>query len=311
MTEIPLARAGETSERVRYDARAVADATRADPGPAGPGQVLAVLRTSPAGHSGSASVDGVFLDAATGRLVDSSGAPAGLAGRPAILRYEGDYEVLAVLSGPDGLLPGRYAWTEPLAEGRRGITPAEVYDPFARPAVVTCRYDPAAPGAPFDWVRLLPEGWQAHAAAAARAAAEPDAATARHWLSDPNDLLFARGAWALARTGQLDSRLAGSARGHARGYRRAALHYAALAGGQTPGEADALAEDLAGRDAGQRRAAALGLLAARLFAPGPAAAALAGRPWPAGAGGAAGPALADADDYVREAFALLATGGAA
>lgn len=312
MTETPLSLAEPTVERVLHDARAVADASAADQIPADPAHVVAVLRTRPAAHSGSASVAGVFLNADTGRLVDSSGAPADLVGHPQILRYEGSYDVLEVLSGPAGALPGRYAWTEPLAEDGRGVTPDAVYDPFARPGVVMCRYDPAAVGAPFDRVRLLPEGWQVHAAAAVGAAAQPDAATARDWLSAPNDLLFARAARTLAGSGQLDPQLATSARTQAHGYRRAVLHFVLLATAQRPAAVSGLDADLApGSDPDHRRAAAIGLLAARLFAPEPAAAAVAGWPRLASPGGLRDPAMVAGDAYVREAFALLAPDGAA
>ena len=312
MTETPLSLAEPTEERVLHDARAVADASAVDQVLADPARVVAVLRTRPAAHSGSASVAGVFLNADTGELVDSSGAPAGLAGHPQILRYEGSYDVLEVLSGPASALPGRYAWTEPLAEHERGVTPDSVYDPFARPGVVMCRYDPAAAGAPFDLVRLLPEGWQVHAASAAGAAAQPDAATARDWLSAPNDLLFARGARTLAGSGQLDPRLAASARSQAHGYRRAVLHYVLLASAQRPAAVSGLDADLApGSDPDNQRAAAIGLLAARLFAPDPAAAAVAGWPPLASPARLRDLATTAGDAYVRETFALLAPDGAA
>lgn len=308
MIETSLSGAEATEERVRHDARAVADAGAASPFSADPAQVLAVLRTKPAAHSGSASVEGVFLDAATGRLVDSSGASAELEGRPSIIRYEGSYDVLEVLSGPEGELSGRYSWTEPLPEQTRGIPPSGVYDPFARPGVVLCRYDPAAQGAPFDQARLLPDGWQVYAAAAVRAAQEPDVSTARDWLTGPNDLLFARAARTLALTGQLDPQLAESVRGQAHGYRRAVLHFTMLASAQRPGSADALDADLADSEPDHRRAAALGLLAARLFAPKATAAALASWPRLIGPAGLLDPALAAGDAYVLEAFTLL-TGG--
>ena len=312
MTQTPLSLAEPTDERVLHDARAVADASAVDEIPGDPAHVVAVLRTSPAAHSGSASVAGVFLNADTGRLVDSSGAPADLAGRPQILRYEGSYDVLEVLSGPADALSGRYAWTEPLAEFGRGMTPAAVYDPFARPGVVICRYDPAAAGAPFDQVRLLPEGWHVHAAAAARAAAQPDAATARDWLSEPNDLMFARAARTLAGSGQLDPQLVTSARAQADGYRRAVLHFVLLASGQRPAAVDALSADLGpGSDPGHRRAAAIGLLAARLLAPASSAAAVAGWPPLARPEGLLGPEMVAGDAYVREAFALLEPDGGA
>ena len=312
MIETSLSGAEATEERVRHDARAVADVCAAGPLAGDLAQVLAVLGTKPAAYSGSASVEGVFLDAASGRLVDGFGAPAELDGRPAIIRYEGSYDVLEVLSGPVGELDGRYSWTEPLPEHTRGFPPNGVYDPFARPGVVLCRHDPAPGGAPFDQVRLLPEGWQADAAAAVRATPEPDAPTARDWLTAPNDLLFARAARTLTLTGQLDSRLAESVRGRAQGYRRAVLHYVTLAFARPrPGSADALDADLADSEPDHQRAAALGLLAARLFAPSASAATLAGWPRLTRPAGLLDPAQAGQDGYVRAAFTLLTAGSQA
>ena len=318
MIETTLSRAPATPERVRHDARAVSDVCLAGPAAADSDQVIAVLRTQPAEHSGSASVAGVYFDAATGRVVDSAGAPADLTGRPSILRYEGSYVVLEVLSGPAQALSGRYAWTEPLAVRRRGLTPADVYDPFGRPGVVVCRYNPAAQGAPFDQVRLLPEGWQADVAAA-QAAAEPTVPAAREWITSPNDLLFAQAASALAVAGQLSQGLVETARGQADGYRRAVLHYLTLAFARQPGQVSALEADLSGAEPDHQRAAAVGLLAARLFAPEAAAAAVSG--WSrltvpggvagsgvAGPGGLADLAQTAQDGYVRAAFTLLTTG---
>jgi hypothetical protein len=305
MIETSLSRAPATRERVLHDARAVADACAAEASSVGPGRVRAVLRTKPAAHSGSASVEGVFLNADTGRFVDGSGAPIGLEGRPGITRYEGSYDVLAVLSGPAEMLSGHYSWTEPQPVHVRGITPADIYDPFGRPGVVICSYDPTAQGAPFDQVRLMPEDWHVHAAAS-RASQEPDAPTARAWLTSPNDLLFARAVRTLAQTGQLDPQLLESVRGQARSYRRAVLHYVTLASRQRPGGTEVLDADLAAHgEPDHRRAAALGLLSARLFAPEATAATVAGWPPVTRPGGLIDPDLVAGDTYIREAFTLL------
>jgi hypothetical protein len=312
MTETPLSRAPVTPERVLYDARAVADVCAASAFSSDPAQVRAVLRTSPAAHSGSASVEGVFLDAATGTLVDSMRAPASLEGRQAILRYEGTYEVLAVLSGRPDVLSGQYSWTENMAEYRGPINPRDIYDPFGRPGVVACRYDPGARAAPFDQVRLLPEDWHVHAVEAEQAPSEPHAATARRWLSGPNDLLYARAARSLARSGQFTPALLATLRGQAEGYRRAVLHFVTLASSMRPAGTDALTADLApGSDPGHRRAAAVGLLSARLFAPEATAAAISGWPPAMTPGGLLDPALIAGDDYVREAFEVLSPGSTA
>jgi hypothetical protein len=307
MVDTPLSAAPATRERVLYDARAVADVCVAEVAETGPEQVRAALRTMPATHSGSASAEGVFVDAATGGLVDNSGAPASLADHAGVLRYEGSYEVLAVVSGPAGALSGRYSWTEPRPARTRGITPNGIYDPFARPGVVVCRYDPAAQGAPFDQVGLLPEGWQIHVRDAARAPREPGIAVARDWLAGPNDLLFARAAWTTALAGRLDRELLTSLRGQVHGYRRAVLHFATLAGAGLASGTDALDTDLADRtEPDHRRAAALGLLSARLFAPEATAAALSGWQPAATVGGLMDPALTGEDNYIREAFSTLA-----
>jgi len=290
MTETPLSRAPVTPERVLYDARAVADVCAASVFSSDPAHVRAVLRTSPAAYSGAASVE-------QGQ---------------SIRQFEGSYEVLAVLSGRPDVLSGQYAWTEPLPARSRGITPDEIYHPFARPGVVACRYDPGARGAPFGQLRLLPEDWHVHAVEAGQAPSEPHAATARRWLSGPNDLLYARAARSLARSGQFTPALLATLRGQAEGYRRAVLHFVTLASSMRPAGTDALTADLApGSDPGHRRAAAAGLLSARLFAPEATAAAISGWPPAMTPGGLLDPALIAGDDYVREAFAVLSPGSTA
>lgn len=308
MTETTLPRALTTSQRVLHDARAIADACAASTFSSSPAWVRAVLRTSPAAHSGSESVEGVFLDLATGAFVDRDGAPASFEGRPSIVRYEGTYEVLSVLSGRPEALSGQYSWTEPLTE-RRDITGRDIFDPFALPGVVACRYDPGAPGAPFDEVRLLPEGWHVHAAEAELAPSAPHPVAARRWLNGPNDLLFARAVRSLARARELDAALLAAVRTQAGGDRRAVAHFVTLT--STPRLAGmALAADLAsGSDPSHRRAAAAGLLAARLFAPEATAAAIVGWPPAMTPGGLLDPALTVGDEYVHEAFALLSPGG--
>ncbi len=308
MTQTTLPRALTTPQRVLHDARAIADACAASTFSSDPARVRAVLRTSPAAHSGSESVEGVFLDVATGTIVDRTGALASVEGRPSILRYEGTYEVLNVLSGRPEALSGQYSWTEPLVE-RRGVTGRDIYDPFALPGVATCRYDPGAPDAPFGEVRLLPEGWQVHAVEAELAPSAPQPAAARRWLYGQNDLLFSRAIRSLARTGELNAALLATVRAQASGDRRAVAHFVTLT--RAPRLAGmALAADLAAdSDPGHRRAAAIGLLAARLFAPQATAAAVVGWPPAMTPGGLLDPALTGGDDYVREAFALLSPGG--
>ena len=308
MPDTQLSRAPAIDERVLFDARAVADVSAAETADASPAPVQAVLRTRPARHSGSASLEGVFLDAATGRFIDASGAPASLEGVRGIVRYEGSYDVLAVMSGPGNALPGRYSWTEERQVRRRGrrTDPRGAYDPFARPGEVACGYDPAAAGAPFSDVRLLPQNWYLHAPEATTAPTEPDAATARRWLTGPNHLLFARAAGVLARTGELDRALLANVRALAHGYRRAVLHYVMLISPRRLGGSAALAADLAsGGEPSHRRAAALGLLAARLSGSRTTVAPVTGWPPITTRGGLLDPVLIAGDSYVREAFAML------
>ena len=74
----------------------------------------------------------------------------------------------------------------------------------------------------------------------------------------------------------------------------------------------ALDADLAaGSEPDDRRAAALGLLAARLFAPEATTVAVAGRPRLTEPGGLADPALDAGDGYLRAAFTLLTSGSPA
>jgi len=310
MIETSLSRAPAVRERVLYDARAVVDACAAEPLAADFGQVRAVLRTEPGVYSGSASIEGVFLEAETGRFIDRSGASADLAEHSVIIRYEGSYEILAVLFGPANILSGQYSWTEPISAYTRGINPADIYNPFGRPGVVICSYYPRESGTPFDHQRLIPEDWHAHAADS-RVSQEPDAPTARNWLTSPNDLLFAHAARTLAQAGQLEPQLLESARAQAHGYRRAVLHFVTLTSGQRPEGTDALDVDLASHDEpDHRRAAALGLLSARLFAPEAAARAVTGWPSTSRPGGLLDPALVAGDSYIREAFTLLTPGSA-
>jgi hypothetical protein len=112
----------------------------------------------------------------------------------------------------------------------------------------------------------------------------------------------------LAKAGWVDSPLLASLYDRLRGYRRAVLHFATLRHPQSSIAAavrNRLQADLAGTDRDQRRAVALGLLAARLFAPAETVRVVSGstdleRPDPAG------PLVRRGDDgYVLEAFRTM------
>ncbi len=92
----------------------------------------------------------------------------------------------------------------------------------------------------------------------------------RDQLESANPIVVAQSINTLAEAGGIDSRLLASLDDRLREYRRAVLHFATLRHPE-PGIAaavrNALEADLGGTDRDRRRAAALGLLAARLFAP--------------------------------------------
>jgi hypothetical protein len=311
MINTPLTQAPATPGRILHDTRAVLDACDLDLSQIGanPAEVWVVLRTAPAEHSGSTTIPGAMIDGDTGRLVDASGAEASLE-RPAVVVYEGSYEVLTVISGHPPAMAGRYSWREPLQPVARGLSREHVYDPFARPGTVVCRHDQAEHDiAPFDQVHLLPEGWERHIAEAVPAPREPSEETLRGWLTSPNPLLFTRAVTLLARGKRLDEPLLRSLLDRTNGYRRAVLHFVTLRDPEHLG-AEAVragldADFAAGSEPDHRRAAALGLLTARLFAPEATADAVAGWAPLSRPAGLLDAAVVAEDPYVREAFTLL------
>jgi hypothetical protein len=280
MADTPLSRAPATAQRVIHDVRAVIDVCDIDldrAGASGTGASV-VLSATPDPHSGSATIPGVFIDGETGRPVDRAGGPADLSQPPMLLR-EGRFQILTVLAGSAARREGRYSWMQPLVILTRGVSRQAIFDPFALGGTVVCRYYPGAAAAPFEDIRLLPEGWQTQVADAvqvARRAAEqqpaapPAGAELRDQAESANPILFAQSINALAKAGRIDSPLLASLYDKLRGYRRAVLHVTTLR--HPPPDTAAvvrnrLEADLAGTDQDRRRAAALGLLAARLFAP--------------------------------------------
>jgi hypothetical protein len=225
--------------------------------------------------------------------------------------FEGTYEILTTVSGRSAAAAGRYSWREPHPLVTRELSPRDIYDPFTRPATVVGRaISPAREGAPIDPVYVLPQGWERHVAAAAGVPREPSAETLADWLASPNPLLFTRAVTTLTRGGRLDDRLLRSLLDRADGYLRATLHFATLRYGGYLGTETVTrgidADFSADSESDHRRAAALGLLAARLFPSAVTADALAGWTPLRRPAGIRDEALIAADPYVREAFAILA-----
>jgi hypothetical protein len=314
MANTPLSRAPGTQQRILHDIRAVVDASEVDLAAAGadPAQSWLVVRTTPDRYSGTATVPGVVLDGDSGRLVDRDGNTVEL-DRPGVVVREGSFEVRDVLSGP--IAAGtvrRYSWRRPERVRTNRLTRQDVYDPFARPGTVVCRYSPDAAGNPFDAVRLMPEGWAAHvreAAAVVRRVDPADAGELGTLLTSPNHLLVARSVHGLAGAGRLDDTHLRALFGRLHGYRRAVLYFSVLRhapAGPVPAVREALAADLSGDDRDHRRAAVLGVVTTRLFAPGTAGRALSGVAVLEPAARAR--AAVEKDRYVREGFGLLSAG---
>jgi hypothetical protein len=318
MTSTPLALASPTSERLLHDVRAVADAVDVDLARIGadPAEVWVVLETTPALGSGSASVRDAWLDAETGEVV----LPEGDTAANAIVIREGKWRVISVLSGTPPASSGLYSWTEPRRHRTRGLPREDLYDPFASATRVLCRVEASGgAGVSFHDVSVLPEGWDNHVADAINAvprlgdvlAPPTDAAAVERGkvlLTSPNPLVFARALAALAKAGAVDRETHEQLLGRERGYRRALVHYVTLRHadpGSAPWMMALIQEDLTG-DPDQRRAAALGVTAAWLLAPGPMSASFADFSPTARPDLLPSHAKACDDAYVRQALTLLA-----
>lgn len=156
---------------ILHDARCVHDVARlrrADYD-GGDAWVLAVI--VPAPGSGTATVPGAHIDADTGAVVVPP--DAGL-----VITYEGEWSAAA---SAGAALPqrGRYAWTVPADEEKRGVDPEDVYSPFARGGTAVMR--PAAmAGTPeaLAPVRLVFPEWREATAAALAEGTDPTAGVA-------------------------------------------------------------------------------------------------------------------------------------
>lgn len=297
MVDTPLSQAPATQQRVLHDTRAILDAGELDAVRLD-GQTWVVLRTTPTPTSGSGTVPGAFVDGSTGRLIDSATGHVVSPTAPLVIGYAGDYEIVTNLSGQPPAPNGQYAWQEPLAGIVRGLPRENVYHPFAQPGTVVGRYRPdVSDAAPFDPVYLIPDGWQAHVPEAVGA---PGPAARADWLASANPLLSARALTALARDGQLDEPMLRARLAAVDGYPRALTHFLALRHAGRLGASalwSGLAADFASPDTDHRRAAALGLLTARLFVADATQAALGDR--------RPDSTLAEGDAYVGTILALL------
>jgi hypothetical protein len=283
MITTPLSTAPSTREQFLHDARAVADVVDVDLTAVARDSGLhwAVLQTLPEPHSGSATLLGAAIDGTTGRFVGLTD-PRSTHFQPAIIR-EGQWRLLTALYEEAAETSGHYRWTEPTGSfGRRRLR-NDIYDPFAHPAKVLCRFEPeVASRSPFRRVSVLPDGWEetvSDAVAAARRASMAQHARSspaahrelRSQLYSPYHLLFSTSVAALTRDLALDADTFNEIMDQRRGYSRAVLHYVTLCFGQYLGH-ERLTRSLTRAWEGDgeidhRRAATLGLATAHYFAP--------------------------------------------
>jgi hypothetical protein len=310
MINSTLSTAPPSPSRILHDMRAIADVVQVDLTAVGldPAVRWAVLRTSPQPHSGSATLMDAVMDGATGRtvgLIDSRRAPF----EPVIIR-EGDWRVVSVLSGEAPADRGRYSWAEPQRVFTRRQSRTDIYDPFALPATILCRFEPAAAPS-FHEVSVLPDGWEETATEAVAAASlpstarlQPSSPAAYHkllsWLSSPYHLLFSTAISALIRDYALSAETFDKLLAQLNGYRRAVFHYATLSSGHYLGQKRVISSLIRAwttdYEPDQRRAAALGLLAAWHIAPQAVEIPMSR---------VRAIITDDDDDYVRRAFELL------
>lgn len=320
MSNGSLASARPSAARLLHDVRAVADVADFDLAKpvSASSELWVVMRTDPGPTSGSATVSGTWIDAATGVITSAQTSTEPVAS----VTRDGEWHILSVLSGASDMKTGRYEWTEPRVQRTRGPTRDDLYDPFAHPAHVVCRFDPERSAAPFTEVTVLPAKWESHvrqAVVEARATGAPGGGTgsgsqaelerARSLVNSSNPLLSTRGMAVLARHGALTDDLYEELLGSVHDYPRAVLHYVAIRHPHGDGVArrrSMVERDLAG-DTDARRAAALGIATATVFGP---------RVSSGGAGPAPPVTHAELlraappdDDYVSEAMALVTAPG--
>ena len=200
---------------------------------AGGADAWVILRIAPDPHSGSATMIGVMLDAASGAMLDAR--TGQIVTTPETVRSgiieEGSWALVASLDGgAPAATTGRYSWTEPAPTRLHGLAAENIYHPFARGGVVLCRHHPTIGGsAQFLPVYLVPPGWEASVQVAHALCARdpavfegPDFPVLLHG-DDP--LLAAIAFRKLAETGAVDAIVLRHTVGRATGYKRAILVY--------------------------------------------------------------------------------------
>jgi hypothetical protein len=282
MIETNLSSAPSTEEQFLHDVRAIADVVDINLAAVGMDAeaLWVVVQTFPEAHSGSATLHDVAINGATGRLV---GAGLRTGGLQADVVREGKWRILEVLSGTPPTTSGHYNWSQPWQLLTRGLSREDVYDPFIHPATMLCLIEPASAGrSSFHQISVLPEGWAELVADAVSAAHQiglsPDEPATeatygrlRSLLESPNELLLSTSIAALTRGQALDADTHDELLGRLNGYQRSVLHYMTLCHGQYLGRARIIGslarawEPSVASD--HRRAATLGLVAARLLAP--------------------------------------------
>lgn len=303
-------------DAVLHDARAVHDSAALPVVlETGGGESWTVLSIKPAPGSGAAEHPGTAVDVRTGGVIDTATGRPAAAEAPLAVSKSGRWESVAALGGAAMPRQGGYGWHEPLKRNKMALEPEDLYCPFAKGGTVLCCHHPGAGGAAeFAPVFLLPEAW-----VNAVAPVYDWLAANRRWLTDeatlevragllqiltgPNPVLAALAWRRILETRDYDEHVLKIALS-AQGFGLAVNLYLAATGPAR--DQIALRRQVSGAveqsaAAGQRRFAAVGLLAVRLFRPD----AEAKRPWLAKAmAGLRARGGAD-DPYLQQAFQLL------
>jgi hypothetical protein len=223
----------------------------------------------PAEDSGSATIPGAYVDAATGDIVQPDDAEV-------VVVHAGTWRVVASLAGEAKTDGGEYRWQEAQEFDRRGIDPDDIYSPFIRGGLILCRLNVRKRrDARFAPRWLIPREWEEDVVRAFGASDEwqdlvrdatgkADRGRLERLWAGRNAFLAALAVTRLRErmtpSDALELLRAGDGRGDVR---RAVLAHAALAGAETPEDA----ADMAGRvveEAGSEVVAGLALAAAAL-----------------------------------------------
>jgi hypothetical protein len=147
-----------------HDARAIYDMIRLrfDELQKSQDGVWSVLKITPASHSGSLTLIGAYIDAASGQLIDeSTGNVVQPANRTVGITQKGSWQRIDALGHYSGANYGQYGWTDPVKATIRKREARDLYSPFAKGGNVFCTHNPAVQGAAqFESVHVIPRGWE-------------------------------------------------------------------------------------------------------------------------------------------------------